>query len=391
MIKSTIFFLLVLAGNAFAGVNDIPRVSEVRLGFSSPGNVEAQALFSPLRPVDKIYDTNLAWLFSPRPLLGVSISMTGKTSIAYAGLAWTRTIYGPLFFEVSAGGIVHDQTLDQIYTDRPSPLSTRVMFRETFSLGYAIDENWQVVTFYDHSSNGNLGYRNRAIDRYGVLVGRKIGATHEKSVGRNPGISSFSWDGFYAGFSVGATLSHYNLLSPVIASTTNRSVIIGAQAGYNRAYGKFVLGGELDYAVQNAGGSAEISGVSAFSASSHWLATARGRIGREMNLPYVSPRTLVYATGGIAVSRIAKGYCLYAAAICYVAGDVGGGWQDYGVVRLGWVAGAGFEVPMTERITAKLEYLFVDFGTFSINDAASSNTINFKQNIFRGGLNLKFN
>jgi lipid A 3-O-deacylase len=95
------------------------------------------------------------WLFSPRPLVGASISLQGKTNEVYGGLAWHLPIFGPLFAEVSLGGMVHDQTLYQIYPDRQT-LMTRFLFRESIAIGYEINETWRVVAFADHGSNGNL-------------------------------------------------------------------------------------------------------------------------------------------------------------------------------------------------------------------------------------------
>jgi hypothetical protein len=68
-----------------------PRLDELRLGGAASisdrpvsGVVQFEALFSPL-PSETAYDPNFSWLLSPRPLVGASISLQGKTNQAYAG------------------------------------------------------------------------------------------------------------------------------------------------------------------------------------------------------------------------------------------------------------------------------------------------------------------
>jgi opacity protein-like surface antigen len=393
-----IVFILLLPCMQYVSAADgvFPRLDEARLGATTPGNAELQALFSPLHPVSEIYDPNLAWLFSPRPLIGASISLRGKTSEAYAGLAWTLPVYGPFSVELSAGGLVHDQKLDQNYSDRPSPLSTHVLFRESIAIGYDINESWRILAFAAHGSNGKLGYRNESVNRYGVLLGNKIGPSDRKLISTDSIISNFSWAGLYGGFGVGVAAGNYNLLSPNPTDVTahSNSVNLAAQVGYNWVFGRFVLGSEVDYSVQGVNGSANVNASdSAFVASSFWLVTARGRLGTEVNIPFVSPRSLIYATGGAAFSRIANGYCLNASVQCYVRPnmDIGGGWSDQGAVRTGWTAGAGIELPLAARVTAKFEYLYVDFGRFGFTNGAVSNEISFSEHILRTGMNLKFN
>jgi hypothetical protein len=117
-----IFLLLALShGQALAADGLFPQVNEVRLGGTLSGTADAQVLFSPLPVTAKSYDRNFAWLLVPRPLVGVSVSLEGKTSQAYAGLVWTVPIYGRFFAELSAGALIHDQTLGHIIPTAPRP------------------------------------------------------------------------------------------------------------------------------------------------------------------------------------------------------------------------------------------------------------------------------
>jgi outer membrane immunogenic protein len=400
LIRALAIAPILFTQRVFAADSDFPWLDEVRAGVTSSASNELsasgelQALFSPLRPIANPYNSNWAWLFSPRPLIGASISLEGKTSEAYAGLAWNLPIYGPYFVELSAGGLVHDQNLNQSYSDRPSPLSTRFLFREAIAIGYEINANWRVLAFLDHASNGDLGYRNEAVNRFGLLLGKKFEPSTNKPTKADSPISTFSWAGPYAGFGVGLARGKFDLISPFNTTQYDNSVNSAAQVGYNWVFGPVVVGGEFDYSIQGLNGSADINASdAAVSASSLWLTTARGRIGTETQIPFVSERWLIYGTGGIAISRIASGYCLNASTQCYGGNsrDIAGGWAVQAVVRSGWTVGAGVEVPLAPMVTAKFEYLYVAFGNLSFtNNGAISDEIAFNEHIFRSGMNFKF-
>ena len=384
----------------FAADNSFTWLDEVRVGVTSSDSKgasasgELQALFSPLSPIGHPYDPNWAWFFSPRPLIGASVSLEGKTSQAYAGLAWDLPISGPYFVELSAGGLVHDQNLNQNYSDRPSPLTTRFLFREAIAIGYNINANWRILLFADHGSDGNLGYRNEGVNRFGFLLGHKFGPSTNKPTKADTSISTFSWAGPYAGFGVGLARGKFNITSPINSTANDDSVNVAAQVGYNWVYGPVVVGGEVDYSAQGLTGSADINAAdAAVSASALWLTTARGRIGTDIQIPLVAKRSLIYGTGGVAISRIASGYCVHASIQCYTgpARDIGGGWAVDAAIRSGWTVGAGVEFPMTPVVSAKFEYLYVDFGKLGFtNNGAISDELSFSEHILRSGLNFKF-
>ena len=58
--------------------------------------------------------------------------------------------------------------------------------------------------------------------------------------------------------------------------------------------------------------------------------------------------------------------------------------------QLGWTVGAGLEYAFLGNWTAKLEYLYVDLGSFNAGLAPVVNNVSFKENIVRAGLNYKF-
>ena len=66
---------------------------------------------------------------------------------------------------------------------------------------------------------------------------------------------------------------------------------------------------------------------------------------------------------------------------------------------LGWTAGGGIEYLITDAISAKVEYLYVNLGTVSCpqgavcsidNPDASNGSVSFSENLMRAGVNYKF-
>jgi outer membrane immunogenic protein len=108
--------------------------------------------------------------------------------------------------------------------------------------------------------------------------------------------------------------------------------------------------------------------------SSSWLATFRGRVGFAMD------RWLPYVTAGGAYGNVK------ATATLPILGLS----SSESSSQFGWTFGAGFEYAFLENWTAKLEYLYVDLGSFNPLPAPAVNNISFRENIVRVGLNYKF-
>jgi hypothetical protein len=101
-----------------------PSIDEVRAGaaFSSnQGQVSDFVHLEALLAAPLIGSTYApAWLLSPRPPLGATISTQGGTSELLAGLTWSAPVPAPFLLELSLGGIVHDQPLFVQYPISPS-------------------------------------------------------------------------------------------------------------------------------------------------------------------------------------------------------------------------------------------------------------------------------
>jgi outer membrane immunogenic protein len=189
--------------------------------------------------------------------------------------------------------------------------------------------------------------------------------------------------------------------------------IAGGQAGYNWQTSNWVLGLEADIqwsgergrsafncAATAVGGvclpgltflPAGATGTSlALEEKLEWFGTVRGRAG-----VLVTPRVLLYGTGGLAYGSIKTSGTLSGF-------NPGGGVLAFAgsnsETRVGWTVGAGIEGMITQNWTAKLEYLYMDLGRFnnSTFTLAPGSLIGvnvsskFTDNILRAGINYKF-
>ena len=119
--------------------------------------------------------------------------------------------------------------------------------------------------------------------------------------------------------------------------------LIGVTAGYNWQFSNWLVGLEGDL------GSAGIKGSSSVCGGTHEcgtkldaFGTVRARVGSVMG------KTMIYATGGLAVGDI-KAWD--------VSGPASG--TKY---KAGWIVGGGVEQRISGPWSAKLEYLYADFG-----------------------------
>ena len=168
-------------------------------------------------------------------------------------------------------------------------------------------------------------------------------------------ISSYSWVGPYLGVNLG-----YEWAGATHTSADPNGFAGGIQGGYNWQIGQFVLGFETDLQA-----SAADDTFANWKFYNPWFGTLRGRGGYAMN------NVLLYATLGMA----------------YGGGKVQmGGFSDTNT-HLGWTAGAGIEVGLTQNWSAKAEYLYVDLAD---QQYVFFGDTGFRANILRLGVNYRF-
>jgi outer membrane immunogenic protein len=185
---------------------------------------------------------------------------------------------------------------------------------------------------------------------------------------------AYNWSGFYIGLNAGYGFGNSNWNDPVFGTSGSFSVNggqAGATLGYNYQISQLVLGIEGDYDWQNVRGSSGLPCGSCDTAS-NWIATVRGRVG------YAFDRIMVYGTGGAAFTDVEASFAALP-------------WQTN--TKVGWTAGAGIEGAITDNLTAKIEYLYADFGNTSCgaaNCGGTTTSVKFNESMVRAGLNYKF-
>ena len=184
----------------------------------------------------------------------------------------------------------------------------------------------------------------------------------------------YNWTGFYIGINGGGAWG-----TSTWDSTGSFDVsggMIGGTVGYNWQTGPWVFGVEGDVDWASVSGSTTVVGCTATGAcntENTWLGTARGRVG------YAFDRFMPYITGGAAFGGVDATH----------SGFTGGS-----STQVGWAAGAGLEFAVVNNVTAKVEYLHYDLGSFNCGLNCGNGLINdnvsFHADAIRGGVNLRF-
>jgi outer membrane immunogenic protein len=251
--------------------------------------------------------------------------------------------------------------------------------------------------------------------------------------GATPAVAGDHWSGFYLGGNVGygwgngentlgitdGTTCHFGcpggsdaaLAAAAGSPSLNPHGFAGGiQLGYNWQVYNWVYGLETDFGAFSQRGSSDTNTalpantaaldcnfgdpcVGKFSTSvrTDWLFTLRPRLG------YTWSNTLLYVTGGIAVSRIAisQTYSDNNPSNAPLATVSYSGAQT----KAGWIVGAGLEQSLGDHWSLRAEYLFVRFDninagarlTDSLGGYADfSSNLRLSSNIVRVGVNYSF-
>ncbi len=209
----------------------------------------------------------------------------------------------------------------------------------------------------------------------------------------------WTWTGFYIGVNAGGGVGRDPTTQ--MDATTGRAVgsfsmspagfIGGGQIGYNYQFApNWLIGVEGD--VQGASqkdtscvgaGCTDPGNASYFTAEQKlkWFATARARFG------YTNGDWLWYVTGGGAWGEVHNDFRVFTPA------DAAGS-ADFN--QSGWVVGGGVETHLGGGWTAKLEYLYLDLGSYTdvVPDPLTGHTFTMtsdvRDHVIRVGLNYKF-
>lgn len=159
----------------------------------------------------------------------------------------------------------------------------------------------------------------------------------------------------------------------------------GIRAGYNWQSNDVVFGAEADFGFFDLDDTHTVTGnfPSTFlgtqytledTVSADWLATIRARLGWVIQQQF-----MLYATGGAAFTDIEVN-SIYADNAIDGTFPGGTGFGSASDTKGGWTVGGGGEWKVSDSVSVKLEYLYVDFNNVSVA-VPLSNTIDYQQSM----------
>ena len=160
-----------------------------------------------------------------------------------------------------------------------------------------------------------------------------------------------------------------NGLFPASTASDGSAANLSLSAGYDRQFGSFILGGEVDVNLTDINSAfsmnridpnptAPFTGVqtiTGYETSLDFVSTARMRLGYDLG------RTMIYATAGVAAGEVYNSFKLRIPELGYTSS----GW-DSESYKYGYVVGAGLEHRVSERLRLRAEYQYMDLGDSTI-------------------------
>ncbi len=248
-----------------------------------------------------------------------------------------------------------------------------------------------------HLIRGGTNYRFRALDD---LVPKMDGGGLLSLIFQK---SDVDWSGFHlgvnGGYAGGVVNGVTTFAQPGLAYSTNVSsrtggAVAGGQLGYDYQFAnQIVVGLETDAqwsGVQAsrqtvAAGALAPNGVAWADTSNAltWFGTTRARLG------YARGSSLLYGTGGVAYGELTSNASQLSGALLAGAGAR---------TQIGWAVGSGTEYALTDKLSLKAEYLYVNFngpsgqaaGIAATPFAGTFSTGRVVTQVTRVGLNWRF-
>lgn len=183
--------------------------------------------------------------------------------------------------------------------------------------------------------------------------------------------AAHDWAGAYLGVNAGYAWGEFSTAGiPTADDPTfdGSGALGGFQIGYNKQLGSVVIGLEADIQATGIDGDSSGGGTTT-TTSLDWFSTARGRVG------YAFDHTFVYGTAGLAVTGLE-------------VSTPGAGTDDK--VLTGFTAGGGVEQSITDNLSLKAEYLYVDTEKKTFDAGGAETRAEWDGHVLRFGANLKF-
>ncbi|WP_158285674.1 outer membrane protein [Pseudohoeflea suaedae] len=187
-----------------------------------------------------------------------------------------------------------------------------------------------------------------------------------------PVATAYDWSGAYVGFVAGYLRGESDHTDTFLNTTGPYDIegaMVGGTVGYNWQWGSVTYGVEGDFSLADIAGNTEINCSSCFTNIDNF-GTLRARLG------YAYDRVMPYATGGLAFAEMEGGQA-----------GIKVGSRDW---VAGWTVGAGIEMALSDKISAKLEGLYVDLDDFAYQSGIPVNVSTKDIGIARVGLNRRF-
>jgi outer membrane autotransporter protein len=179
---------------------------------------------------------------------------------------------------------------------------------------------------------------------------------------------AYDWTGFFVGGSFGALNGRTDWDFPTAGTSTNpryAGALGGGQIGYDRQFGKWVVGVEGAVNATNAHGARACPNSVFFNCETgvNWIGTATAKLGYAW-----TNRSLWYVRGGGAFGDLKVGYSCN-------TGPVGSGFLGFPAncaqsetrTRAGWTIGVGSEFAIAKNWTVRTETNYFDMGSERYN------------------------
>ena len=145
----------------------------------------------------------------------------------------------------------------------------------------------------------------------------------------------------------------------------------GITGGYNHVFDQFLLGVEADIALSEADGTASYFTSEGVNVDLDWLSTIRGRIG------FIHEDLLIFATGGLAMGGLE-------------ANVFGSSPSNLDKTAVGYAVGGGAEWAISDRMTVKAEYLYIDLAGEDLSATFIFDRVGLETSLVRLGVNWQF-
>ncbi|TIU09211.1 MAG: porin family protein, partial [Mesorhizobium sp.] len=170
-----------------------------------------------------------------------------------------------------------------------------------------------------------------------------------------------SWAGPYAGISLGYGFSGHADARDIGVNVKTKGFTGGVFGGYQWQQDNFVYGAEADLGYNGVKG--DSAGIDAKGGLEGSL---RARLGYA-----VTPEILLYGTGGLAAKNQ----------------KIDDGVSSDSKAMLGWTAGVGTDIKITDNVFGRVEYRYTDYGDKNFDNVGN---VKSKDNRVLFGVGMKF-